>query len=283
MSSSWEPNSSLRINDWRLAFMQSVPQGLSMFRIFRKRQTNLLEAKAILGVFDQSAEAFTFPMLDNGYIYLAASRMSLFRSDEHWAVVFEIFGFSPRAGHPDLAIVTISSKLNNRNKPSDYVSDKAYNNYLKNNPYWEMRNFWPISNDNWTDKDNPEFVAEQGEIVLRGTSLKTPQSSAYATKGVILEEERPAVFELCRYLAHDHREAMLATETERRVSVLPEMRQIMLLDEWHHPDLANGQAPSQTETFQQLASVLERNAPELYSAEEPANNHWKNWPEGGTL
>ena len=50
------------------------------------------------------------------------------------------------------------------------------------------------------------------------------------------------MFELCRFLAHDHREAVLATETERRVSILSEMRQIMLLDEWHHPDLAIGHA-----------------------------------------
>ncbi|MEY1556777.1 hypothetical protein AB3Y40_14180 [Yoonia sp. R2331] len=254
-----------------------------MFKFFRKRKPNPLDAKAILGVLDRSAEAFMFPMLDNGYVYLAASRMSLFRSDEHWAIVFEIFGFSPRAGHPDLAIVTISSKPSDRDKPSDYASDEAYNHYLEYNPYWDMRNFWPISNDDWIDKDNPEIVSEQGEIVLRGTSLKIPQSSAYATTGVVLKEEQPTVFELCRYLAYHHREAILAVNTERRVSVLPEMKQIMLLNEWHHPDLINGQFPSQTTTFQQLARVLESNAPELYSTEESANNHWRNWPEGGTL
>ncbi|QUS56848.1 DUF7003 family protein [Pseudovibrio brasiliensis] len=254
-----------------------------MFRNFQKRQTSLLRAKAILGVFDQSAEAFIFPMLDNGYVYLAASRLSLFRSDEHWAAVFELFGFSPRAGHPDLSIVTIGSKLHDRDKPSDYMSEEAYNNYLKNNPHWEVRKFSPISNEAWKDERNPEFVAEQGEIILRGLSLEIPQVSAYAAKHVILEEEQPAAFELCRYLAFDHREALLATKAERSVSVPPEMKQIMLLDEWHHPDLVNGQAPSQTKTFQMLASVLEWNAPELYSVEEPLNNHWKYWPEGGSL
>lgn len=254
-----------------------------MFKIFQKRQPNLLKAKTILDVFDQSAEAFVFPMLDNGYVYLAASRLSLFRSDENWAVVFEIFGFSPRAGHPDLSIVTISSKLHNRDQPSNYVSEDAYNNYLKSNPYWEMRNVWPISNEGWIDDENPEFVVEQGEIVLRGQSLEIPQPNAYATKGVILDEEQPGVFELCRYLAHDHREAVLATKGERHISILPEMEQIMLLDEWHHPDLVNGQTPSQTETFQLIASVLEKNEPELFSTVEPVNNHWKNWPEGGTL
>ncbi len=254
-----------------------------MLKIFQKRRPNTLAAKSILNVLDQSAEAYIFPMLDNGYVYLAASRLALFRSAEHWAIVFEVFGYSPRAGLPDLSVITISSKLNARNKPSDYVSDEAYTSYLKNNPFWEMRTFWPISNEDWLDKDNPELVAKDGKIILRGQPKDIPQPSAYAAKGVTLGECQPAVFELCRYLAHDNLDALLATETERRVSILPEMEQIMLLDEWHHPDLANGQSPSQTQSFQRLASVLEKNAPELYGASRPANNHWGNWPEGGTL
>ena len=242
-----------------------------------------ISTSSILRMLDQSAKAFAFPMLDNGYVYLAASRLSLFRSDKHWAVVFEIFGFSPRAGHPDLSIVTIANKLHDRNTQSDYVSKDAYDNYLKSNPYWEMRNFWPISSEDWIDEENPEFVAKKGEIVLRGKSYGVPELSLYADKGIVLEGEQPSIFELCRYLAHDDREALLATEAERRVSILPEMKRVMLLDEWHHPDLVNGQAPSQTETFQLLARVLEKNDPEHYYTDEPVNNHWKNWPEGGTL
>lgn len=254
-----------------------------MFRMFQKRRPKHLKAQAIIDVLDQSAEAFSFPMLDNGYVYLAASRLSLFRSQEHWAAVFEIFGFAPRAGLPDLSIITISSKLHDRNAPSDYVSEEAYNTYLKANPFWETRNFHPISNERWIDEDNPEFVARHGEVVLRGQSLKIPEPSTYAARGVLLEGAQPAVFELCRYLAQTHREAVLATEAERRVSVRPDMKHILRLDEWHHPDLAKGQAPSQTETFRRIAGLLVANKPELYSAAERANNHWKNWPEGGTL
>jgi hypothetical protein len=36
----------------------------------------------ILRVLDAGCESFTFPMLDNGYVYLAATRLSLFRSPE---------------------------------------------------------------------------------------------------------------------------------------------------------------------------------------------------------
>jgi hypothetical protein len=254
-----------------------------MFKIFSKRKPNSVNAEAILQVLDKSAKASKFPMLDNGYVYLAASRLSAFRSEEHWAIVFEIFGFSPRAGIPDLSIVTIANQLSNRNRPEDYISDEAYKNYLRNNPNWEMRNFWPISNEDWIDPDNSEHVGMLGKISLRDELLERPKKVSYDTAGVNLGEGKPAIYELCRYLSHTHRSAVLATESERRISIVPEMEQIMMLDEWCHPDQVNGQLPSQTKTFQNLATVLEKNDPSLYVASEPANNHWRNWPEGGSL
>jgi hypothetical protein len=51
---------------------------------------------AILSILDRCCDAFTFPMMDNGSIYLAAARLSLYRSRIDWAMVIEVFGFSPR-------------------------------------------------------------------------------------------------------------------------------------------------------------------------------------------
>jgi hypothetical protein len=52
----------------------------------------------ILAVLDGCFDSFTFPMLDNGYVYLAATRLSAYRSESDWAIAIEVFGFSPRAG-----------------------------------------------------------------------------------------------------------------------------------------------------------------------------------------
>jgi hypothetical protein len=59
------------------------------------------DSKEILSILDRCCDAFTFPMLDNGYVYLAATRLSVYRSTTDWAMAFEVFGFSPRAGLPD--------------------------------------------------------------------------------------------------------------------------------------------------------------------------------------
>lgn len=254
-----------------------------MFNLLFKRSHRPNTAKGILKILDQSAKDFRFPMLDNGYIYPAASRLSLFSSETQWAIVFETFGFSPRAGHPDLTITTISNELHNRNPPSDYVSTEAYQAYIANNPSTEMRNYWPILNDDWIDRDEPELVISGRELKLREQNVEIPNTADFQTNNIILSEGQPTVFEMCRYLAETHRSKVLATEAELRVSISPNMERLMMLDNWHHPDLAAGQLPSKTQTFVQLAHVLEKRDPSLYSTSEQANNHWKHWPDGGLL
>jgi hypothetical protein len=54
----------------------------------------------ILSILDRCCAWFDFPMLDNGYIYLAATRLSFYCCDQDWALVIEVFGFSPRYGNP---------------------------------------------------------------------------------------------------------------------------------------------------------------------------------------
>lgn len=101
----------------------------------------------------------------------------------------------------------------------------------------------------------------------------------------MLEDDgRINVFELCRYLADVRRDQVLATPDELRVNVSPSLKQILQLDEWHHPDVVNDSCrPSGSETFQQLARVLETGDARVYRPTMLPNTHWRNWPDGGTL
>lgn len=220
-----------------------------------------IEKDEILRVLDDASRAFTFPCLDNGYVYLAATRLSLFRSEADWAMVFEVFGYSPRAGLPDTTISTFASRLHDL----------------------DFRSIHPIEAGPWMDESDPEMVAATGELRLREQAMPLPPKAAYGMRGIQLSGKRPAVFELCRLLAAEYRPSVLATEEEQRVSVLPEMTRILQLDEWHHPDITGSELPSATETFRQLADVLVTGDPSRYRATEDPNTHWKFWPEGGTL
>lgn len=55
----------------------------------------------ILQQLDDCARAFTFPMLDNGYVYLADTRLTAYRDESCWAVVIQVLGYSIRQGWHD--------------------------------------------------------------------------------------------------------------------------------------------------------------------------------------
>ena len=244
---------------------------------------NRHDPASILQVLDTCCGSFTFPMLDNGYVYLAASRLSLHRSDNDWAMVIEIFGFSPRSGLPDVHVHTFGSRLQNRNRAEDYVTPEAHRTYLANNPHNESRFFHPLEEGAWMNEDEPETVSFSGIVTLRGMAVSLPSVDQYQAAEIELQRNLPATFELCRFLAHHHRERVLATRPERLASVPPELSEILVLEDWHHPDVVSAEMPSETETFRQLAEVLASGDVSHYKTSEPNNTHWRNWPDGGTL
>ena len=252
-----------------------------MFFNFRRKPK--WTEKKILKILDQCALDFTFPALDNGYVYLANTRLSIFKSANDWAIVTEVFGFSPRSGNPDIQIYTYSNNLHNRNTRESYVSEKAYLNYLNNNPYNEANFVFPIENNDWFDEDEPEMVLDNKLCQLRNLKLNTPTPSEYEKCGISLEEDTPQTFEYCRYLAYHHPDKVLANDSELRANISPDMELIIQLNEWQHPDIVDGELPSQTESFKQLAQVLVTGNKDLYSPNCSPNTHWSNWPEGGTL
>ena len=229
------------------------------------------EATRILEILDRNCDAFTFPMLDNGYVYLAATRLSLFRSDKDWALVIEVFGFSPREGLPSVHIYTFASRL-----PAGDADDPHHESHFVN----------PIEEDDWLDEEDAEMVSSDAkEVVVRGRAIALPDADAYEAHDIELEDPpNVQVFELCRYLAAVARDDVLATERERRVNVPQELAQVLVLDEWHHPNVVDEKdRPSGSETFRQLAEVLVSGDIDRYQPTHEPNTHWVNWPDGGSL
>lgn len=135
----------------------------------------------ILSVLDACCDSFAFPMLDNGYVYLAATRLSLFRSTSDWAIVTEVFGFSTRSGVPDTHISTFASCLHNRKSPRNFVTREAYDNYLKNNPNNESTVIFPTAEGEWQNPEDSEVIADGvTEISLRGQIVHLPSREEYS-------------------------------------------------------------------------------------------------------
>jgi hypothetical protein len=243
-----------------------------------------IDPQQILSVLDDCARRFTFPMLDNGYVYLAATRLSLYRASEEWAMVIEVFGYSPRASLPDTAIYTFASTICNRDIPKGYGTQEV-SNLLAFNPNNDFRPVFPMEPGDWQEDLDLVAAGQSRKITLRGSEQTNPSLDEYEQRGIKLESPpRVQIFELCRYLAEVARDLVLATADERRMSVLPAMMQILQLEEWHQPNVVDPEErPSRSQTFQQLARVLATGNTEIYQPSQPPNTHWRNWPDGGSL
>ncbi|MBL4685883.1 MAG: hypothetical protein JKY37_14910 [Nannocystaceae bacterium] len=238
----------------------------------------------ILATLDACCESFSFPMLDNGYLYLAASRLAAYRSQRDWALTVEVAGFSPRSEVPDTHIYTFGSTLTGRKTAANFVTPEAFENYLVNNPNNESKFIFPFD-DAWIDQEAGEFVAEgETQIELRGTALPVPTREEYEAAGVILDElPRIAVYQLVRAVAETKRRDILANLHERRHHVPADLEELIVLDDWHHPDVVGEERPSGSETFRQLATALVTGDRSCYSPTKAPNTHWRHWPDGGSL
>jgi hypothetical protein len=230
-------------------------------------------ARSILRQLDECAAAYTFPCLDNGYIYPADVRLTGYRDDARWALVIEHIGYGYKLSVPDGLENTLYRFGNCVEKPGFGGRVQLIAN----------------------DPDLPAFPAEAyGEevsadarvILIRGQAVPIPWQAALFTSSGARRRPHGLLFpqDLLRALLGEHRLRLLATEEELRREVPSDLPQIIRLDEWHHPDVAGGhERPSSTAAFRMIAEVLATGDPSRYRPTEPPNTHWSNWPRGGTL
>lgn len=225
----------------------------------------------ILSQLDDKRE---FPFLDSAREFLAGVRLTCYCSPSDWALTIEQLVFVPITNDPyriRVSVFTFGSRIIGR--PGCQNGDAAF----------------PVS----ALDGEPIFVAPVGDGVrptvtalkIRDTKVRIDvQRDTFTARGIDLVFP-PAVngADLLRLLVLDYREQLLATDEERRRRIKLPLKQILQLDEWHHPDLLRGGWPSKTKCFQMLASVLVHCDPSLYQPTEPPNTHWRNWPMSGML
>jgi hypothetical protein len=231
-------------------------------------------SQEILQQLDNCADDFQFPMLDNGYVYLADTRMSVYASPSNWAIIIEVLGYNPRAWKTD----GFDNCL------------YCFGNFLGCKIGTDNANFlFPISDG----MSAPLFAENEPEIInefARDVKIRenlfpiTNDLNAYARSGIILEAP-PSVhaFEFLRLLAITYRDLLLATEAELRARVIGDIPLMLQINEWHHPDIVIGEKPSQNETFILIAEMIDKLDTSIYHSSKSPNTHWSNWKDGGTL
>lgn len=242
--------------------------------IFKFKKKKEYSAKDILKQLDKCAEDYTFPMLDNGYIYPIHSKLSAYRDEKRWALIIEVIGFSYRGGGHN----GITNCLH------------VFGNCIETTPGTDNNNFLYLTDNNSDaltfDEEYEESLNPKAKtMLLRGKEIEINHNREfYLHKEIELEDEHSIyIWEFLRGLIPTHNNDFIATEEEIRERIPIDIPKIIELTEWHHPDCANSETPGKNETFKQLAKVLETGLAEFYKPTKKPNNHWKNWPEGGTL
>lgn len=232
-----------------------------------------MKAEEILSQLDER-HSYTFPMLDNGYIYLAGTKLTAYRDQKRWVLIIEVIGFNYRGGGHN----GISNCLH------------VYGNCLSYRPGMRNENFLSLTADS---PDCETFDTEESFYLNPNASTFILRNEVrpvihdrdkYFSNNIILEdEERINAFEFLRMLDNLYHDKLVATEKEVRDRIPNDIPKILELHEWYHPDVANAELPSENETFRQIAKVLETGISDFYKPTHKPNTHWKNWPDGGTL
>ncbi|MCZ2260914.1 hypothetical protein KSU66_20900 [Sporosarcina sp. G11-34] len=103
-----------------------------------------------------------------------------------------------------------------------------------------------------------------------------PQKDEYIKLGIKTEAFNPT--KLLRYLNSKYEEKLWLT-IESLLDEIDENIQLPLFyqsSEWQHPDISDGQKPSESIFFQSIALAIEANNVNLIKPGE-SNTHWSNW------
>jgi hypothetical protein len=230
----------------------------------------MIDQNEILKVLDDAARNGDFPTLDHPYYYHGDQRLSIFANTNRWVILIEIFAFNNH--HYDLdGLMTIAHYFGNHLKP--------------HNPVF---GFFSDFDENFFTTDErgvPELTKTVKKVTLRGKQIDINHDvERYYAKSIELENV-PSIsaWEFMRGLVPEERDGYLLRPVEMYLNIPSDLKMIMQLYDWYHPDMAASELPSATTTFQELAQVIVALDPTRFNNKGIQNTHWSNWPEGGSL
>ena len=227
----------------------------------------------ILHQLDLCAADFTCPILDNGYVYLGAVRLSAYRTDEYWALIVEQLGSDYRAGGVFNCLYSYGNCL-------------LYTPGLTNDAILAVLDD-PANDVIFSEEDRWDVVQDKGLVKVRGEWVPYNVTEENLSEKGIGEETRDmdtvTITELLRSLLPEYQSLLFATDEELKQRLPFDLPLVLRLNEWRHPDIIEEEIPSQTQAFQVIADVLVSGDASLYQPTLPPNTHWSNWLESGTL
>lgn len=222
----------------------------------------------ILMDLDKHASEFNFPVLDNAYIEFAAARLSAFRSAQNWLACFEVLGFSTR----EVAFVNDLYAYGSCVPKGGFLGEQVPLTSADEEPLF--------------DGDTNECIADWTHWSVKvhsHTMSFSPNRDEYAQAGISIERDPGPgslrEIELMRFLVHQLGEERLFMGDQSLLSHVPQCKNLakfVQTTQWQHPDVADGEKPSDNISIRSLVTALAQRDPSLFTPGRP-NTNWKAW------
>jgi hypothetical protein len=228
--------------------------------------------ETILRELDDASEDFSFPTLENGYIAVAASRLSAFGDKRRWAMIIEVVGWFHKAPGEEQFETAVHRLGGFYDTPT--ARDEAPPNTIE-------RLHFVKGLDRALSRSEPSAAASI-KVKLRNTFVHVPLAVEEYLRHEIVDFNEPiGPPDVLRWLTHHYRTYFLLTPSEIQARVPRGLSLILQLDEWNHPRI--GRPPSGTGAFRSIARAIAALDPTKYQPKQRPNTHWRNWPMGGAL
>lgn len=231
---------------------------------------NNMNPEQILTCLDKHAAEFNFPVLDNAYVEFAASRLTAFRSQKEWLIVFEVLGFSTQEVQFVDDIYAYGSCLDREG----FVGEEIPFNESAEAPFFDPEtNECVIDSRNWIIERNGHRMSF------------SPSHEEYADAGIeVTGRFGPGSLkeiELLRYLVHRFGDDLFISAQEL-MAKFPRCHGMQLFvqsTQWQHPDIAGEEKPSRNVSISSLVDALSNRDPSLFREGRP-NTDWRFWAGG---
>jgi uncharacterized protein DUF7003 len=217
----------------------------------------------ILKQLDKYYEDLEFPLPRNANYPMADVRLTAFRNQSEWLIVFEVIAAAISQGWFQDMIFAYG----NRVKAPGLLTAE---NVVQAAPGYPIR-----------DADG-RFILnlDHFEVLIRGQKRDfSPSKEDFRKAGLQSQGKMPGPIYFLRLLVSlCPGDLFLPKEELLKRIRKSELQTFMQLDDWHHPDLAADEPPSRNSCFQSLASALAKDDPDLYSCSPTKfNTQWTDW------
>ncbi|WP_162144113.1 DUF7003 family protein [Sporocytophaga myxococcoides] len=222
-----------------------------------------------------------FPDLENGYMFIASSKIHLYADKNRWAIVFETNGYHNRQFNAQINLVYIGNCISYSKEISperSYVSNFSSVELISQEEFKRIQNFKGLEMEQFelVDSDINEIKVRDVLLPVNHNGL---EYEAFDIKFREYDNPKRLVGfkDLVRFLSETQKEVMSANEEDLRKNLPDTLPKLITIDSFHHK---NNMTPDSYETYRMIAKILVTGDTTFWKPKLTPNNHWTNWRSG---